>query len=56
MLDWIERRRPVALPAGIRRYRLFAAGYRECLRDFSVDDRGLLQRRSFRPELQGVGR
>jgi glycosyltransferase involved in cell wall biosynthesis len=56
MFDWIERRRPVALPAGIRRYRLFAAGYRECLRDFSVDDRGLLQRRSRQRQLQEVGR
>jgi glycosyltransferase involved in cell wall biosynthesis len=56
MLDWIERRRPVALPAGIRRYHHFAAGYRECVREFCVDDRGLLQRRSRQPELQEVGR
>lgn len=42
--DWFQRRRPVALPAGIRRYARFAAGYRECLRDFRVDDRGLLRR------------
>jgi hypothetical protein len=56
MVDWIERRRPIALPAGIRRYHLFAAGYRECLQGFSVDDRGMLQPRSAQPELQRADR
>jgi glycosyltransferase involved in cell wall biosynthesis len=56
MVDWIERRRPVALPAGIRRYHHFAAGYRDCLQGFCVDDRGLLQRRSRQPELQQADR
>jgi glycosyltransferase involved in cell wall biosynthesis len=41
--DWLRRRKPVALPAGIRRYLHFASGYRECLRHFRVDDEGLLQ-------------
>jgi GT2 family glycosyltransferase len=44
--DWLERRRPVALPAGLRRYYHFAAGYRECIRRFCIDERGLLQPRS----------
>jgi glycosyltransferase involved in cell wall biosynthesis len=56
MVDWIERRRPIALPAGIRRYHHFAAGYRDCLQGFRVDDRGLLQRRSRQPELHGADR
>ena len=56
MADWIERRRPVALPAGIRRYHHFAAGYRECLQRFHVDDRGLLHRRSQQPAPQGADR
>jgi hypothetical protein len=56
MVDWIERRRPIALPAGIRRYHHFAAGYRDCLQGFCVDDRGLLQRRSRQPELHGADR
>ena len=56
MVDWIERRRPIALPAGIRRYHHFAAGYRDCLHGFSVDDRGLLQRRSPQPALQRADR
>lgn len=41
--EWFERRRPVALPAGVRRYAHFRSGYRECLRSFRVDDRGLLR-------------
>ena len=56
MVDWIERRRPVALPAGIRRYHHFAAGYRDCLHGFRVDDRGLLQRRSRQRALQEADR
>jgi glycosyltransferase involved in cell wall biosynthesis len=43
--DWLERRRPIALPAGVRRYAHFASGYRECLADFCVDSRGILQPR-----------
>jgi glycosyltransferase involved in cell wall biosynthesis len=56
MVDWIERRHPIALPAGVRRYHHFAAGYRDCLHEFRVDDRGLLQRRSPKPALQKAGR
>ena len=56
MVDWIERRHPVALPAGIRRYHHFAAGYRDCLHGFRVDDRVLLQRRSRQRALQEAGR
>lgn len=56
MLDWFERRRPVALPAGIRRYHHFAAGYRECLDRFAVDDRGMLERRVPEPQLLGADR
>ena len=56
MVDWIERRRPIALPAGIRRYHHFAAGYRECLQGFHVDERGLLERRSPQPTLQQADR
>jgi glycosyltransferase involved in cell wall biosynthesis len=40
--DWLERRSPVALPAGLRRLYHFVAGYRECLAGFCVDARGLL--------------
>jgi glycosyltransferase involved in cell wall biosynthesis len=40
--DWWTRRRPVAVPAGLRRYAHFIAGYRECLRECRVDERGLL--------------
>jgi len=56
MVDWIERRHPIALPAGVRRYHHFAAGYRDCLHRFRVDDRGLLQRRSPQPALQQADR
>jgi glycosyltransferase involved in cell wall biosynthesis len=56
MVDWIERRHPIALPAGIRRYHHFAAGYRACLHGFCVDDRGLLQPRSQQPALQQAHR
>ena len=49
--DWWQRRAPVALPAGIRRYAHFAAGYRECLRECRVDESGLLQ-----PKASGVPR
>lgn len=44
-LDWVERRRPVAFPAGVRRYAHFASGYRECVNDFLVDDDGLLRKK-----------
>jgi len=56
MVDWIKRRHPIALPAGIRRYHHFAAGYRDCLDGFRVDDRGLLQRRSRQPALEQADR
>jgi GT2 family glycosyltransferase len=42
--DWFERRHPVALPAGLRRYYHFAKGYRECLNGYFVNDRGVLER------------
>jgi glycosyltransferase involved in cell wall biosynthesis len=47
--DWWTRRRPVAVPAGLRRYAHFIAGYRECLRDCRVDGRGLLVLREDQP-------
>ena len=40
--DWLERRRPIALPAGIRRLRHFVAGYRECLSGYRLDSRNVL--------------
>lgn len=42
-LDWLQRRRPVALPAGVRRYAHFASSYRECLDRFRVGGDGLLR-------------
>ena len=42
-LDWAQRRRPVALPAGVRRYAHFTSAYRECVNNFQVDDDGLLR-------------
>jgi hypothetical protein len=41
--DWLERRRPVALPVGLGKHHYFAKAYRECLRHFEVDSRGILQ-------------
>lgn len=54
-LDWWERRAPVALPAGLGRYYYWAAGYRECLRDFVVNDRGLLQKKASQPHVARDG-
>ena len=39
---WYRRRDPVQLPAGLRRWRYFHAGYEECLRGYRVDERGML--------------
>ncbi|HET7486297.1 MAG TPA: glycosyltransferase [Acidimicrobiales bacterium] len=50
-LDWIERRRPRALPAGLWRYAHFMHGYRSCLRGYRVGPDGLLQ-----PRPRGAGR
>lgn len=54
-LDWWDRRAPVALPAGIGRYYYWAAGYRECLRDFVVDNRGLLREKAREHEVARNG-
>jgi hypothetical protein len=42
-LDWVQRRRPVALPAGVRRYIHFSSAYRDCVNNFRVDDNGMLR-------------
>lgn len=44
--DWFERRRPIALPAGIRRYYHFSRAYRECLENFQVDVTGILEEKT----------
>ena len=41
--QWFERRNPALLPIAIRRHLVYAAAYRECLADFSVDRRHLLR-------------
>jgi GT2 family glycosyltransferase len=41
--DWLARRRPAALPAGLGKYHYFAQAYRECLTGFVVDSRGILR-------------
>jgi glycosyltransferase involved in cell wall biosynthesis len=40
---WLQTRRPHRLAADLRRLRCFSAGYRDCLRYYSVSDSGLLR-------------
>ena len=57
LVDWIQRRRLVALPAGVRRLLHYTAAYRECLRDYTVAPTGVLvQRHGVQPQVIGYQR